>query len=361
MQHRKKTSCKGSTAVPPAPTFRRQTGEQPARYNCVMKADHDNSYKLMFSHAELVRDLLTGFVDEPWLAELDLDTLEKANGSYVADDLRDREDDVIWRVRFKERWLYLYILLEFQSKVDAHMAVRMLTYLGLLYQDLIRQGLVGEDGKLPPVLPIVLYNGKPRWSAATEIGEVIDTPPGRLRDFAPRLKYLLLDEGAIDESGPWALKNLAAAMFRLEKSRNLEQLADAVGALVDWLGAPDQAGIRRAFTVWLRRTLLPKRLTAPNLPYMGELLEIKTMLAESVKEWTQQWLQQGMQQGMQQGEAKGKAEGMHLLLERQLARRFGPLGEEAHRRLAAASIEQLEAWAERIFDAASLDALFDGH
>jgi predicted transposase YdaD len=326
-----------------------------------MKADHDNSYKLMFSHAELVRDLLTGFVDEPWLAELDLATLEKANGSYVADDLRDREDDVIWRVRFKERWLYLYILLEFQSTVDAHMAVRVLTYLGLLYQDLIRQGQAGEDGKLPPVLPIVLYNGKPRWSAATEIADLIDTPPGRQRDYAPRFKYLLLDEGAIDESGPWALKNLAAAIFRLEKSRGTASLAAAVGALVDWLGARDQAGIRRAFTVWIRRALLPARFPGINLPEMGDLLEIKTMLAESVMEWTQEWLQQGIQQGEAKGKVEGKAEEASLILQRLLARRFGPLSEETHRRLSAASLEQLETWVERIFDAASLDALFDGH
>ena len=49
--------------------------------------DHDNSYKLLFSHQEMVRDLLVGFVQEPWLAEIDFSTLEKVNGSYVTDDL----------------------------------------------------------------------------------------------------------------------------------------------------------------------------------------------------------------------------------------------------------------------------------
>ena len=35
-------------------------------------AEHDNSYKLLFSHVELVADLLRGFVHEPWAARLDL-------------------------------------------------------------------------------------------------------------------------------------------------------------------------------------------------------------------------------------------------------------------------------------------------
>jgi hypothetical protein len=167
---------------------------------------HDPSYKLLFSHPQMVRDLLVGFVAEPWVAELDFATLEQVSGSYVADDLRDREDDLRWRVRFRDRWLYLYLVLEFQARVDPFMAVRLLTYIGLLYQDLIRQGVTAATGKLPPVLPIVLYNGKPRWTAATELLDLIEPAPGRLADYAPRLRYLLLDEGAIDESAPGRCK-----------------------------------------------------------------------------------------------------------------------------------------------------------
>jgi predicted transposase YdaD len=61
-----------------------------------MAARHDNSYKLLFSHPEMVKDLLTGFVKEAWVEQLDFSTLEKVSGSYVSDELRDREDDIIW-------------------------------------------------------------------------------------------------------------------------------------------------------------------------------------------------------------------------------------------------------------------------
>jgi len=63
--------------------------------------EHDNSYKLLFSHQEMVADLLRGFVHEPWVEDADLSTLEHVSGSYVTDDLRDREDDIIWRVRLQ--------------------------------------------------------------------------------------------------------------------------------------------------------------------------------------------------------------------------------------------------------------------
>ena len=119
---------------------------------------HDHGYKKLFSHPEMVKDLLIGFVDYEWIHQLDFSTLEKLNSHYVTDDLRSRSDDVVWRVKFQDQWLYVYLLLEFQSTVDKYMAVRMLTYVGLLYQDLIKSKQLPDGEKLPPVLPIVLYN-----------------------------------------------------------------------------------------------------------------------------------------------------------------------------------------------------------
>jgi hypothetical protein len=316
-------------------------------------SQHDNSYKLLFSHPEMVRDLLSGFVHESWVADLDFNTLEIVSGSYVADDLRDRQDDIVWRLRIKDDWLYLYILLEFQSGVDTHMAVRILTYLGLLYQDLIKQKQFTPSGKLPPVLPIVLYNGKPRWHAELNISELIEVPPNKLRDYTPQLKYLLLDEGAVDESGPLALRNLSAALFSLEKSQDTTNMGQIVTALISWLGAPTQDSLRRAFTVWMRRVLLPGRLPGVTMPPLGDLVEVKTMLAETVLEWTQQW--------KQQGKAEGKAEGEAILLTRLLTKRFGPLSPDTAQRLQTATTEQLELWADRILDAPTLAAVFDGH
>ena len=83
-----------------------------------MHQDDDAGYKLLFSAPEVVRDLVLGFIPDPWLHGLDYATLEKVPASYVAEDLRQRSDAVVWRVKTGEEWLYLYILIEFQSRVD---------------------------------------------------------------------------------------------------------------------------------------------------------------------------------------------------------------------------------------------------
>jgi len=121
---------------------------------------------------------------------LDLGSLERVSASYVSDDIRDRHDDIVWRVKWGEEWLYVYILIEFQSTIDRYMPLRVLVYVGLLYQDLIREKKVGLSGKLPPVLPIVLYNGRQRWDGSVEMLDLIAAVPGGLSRYLPPISIL---------------------------------------------------------------------------------------------------------------------------------------------------------------------------
>lgn len=68
-------------------------------------AEHDPAYELRLSHREPVADLIRGFGHEDWVAELDFATLERVSEGSVSPDLRAREDGMIWRLRWGERWL----------------------------------------------------------------------------------------------------------------------------------------------------------------------------------------------------------------------------------------------------------------
>jgi predicted transposase/invertase (TIGR01784 family) len=327
---------------------------------------HDHSYKLLFSHPEMVADLLRGFVHEDWVAQLDFGSLEKVSGSFVADDLREREDDVIWRARWGDQWLYVYLLLEFQSTVDPFMAIRIMVYVGLLYQDLIRTQPLKPGERLPPVLPIVLYNGERPWNAAEDIGDLIAEVPGGLERYRPSLRYLLLDEGRYPDSELAGLRNLAAAVFRIENSANHEALQRALDALIGWLQAPEQESLRRSFVVWLNRVVLSSKLPGVEFPELNDLREIRNMLAERVKDWSRAWKQEARAEGREEGRKVGRQEGLEegqkqgefTMLVRLLELRFGPLDETARNRLDGADAETLLRWGERVLTASTLAEVF---
>ena len=298
----------------------------------------------------MVEGLLRDFVAEDWLALIDFSTLERQNGSYVTDDLREREDDIIWRVRVAGDWLYVYLLLEFQSRVDPWMAVRAMVYTGLLYQDLIKSGAVPEGTLLPPVFPLVLYNGAGRWTAARDIADLITPLPNALASYRPQHCYHLIDEGRI---GPDALAqagSVAAELVRLETlaKEGPAALRPILHRLTARLQGPRYDSLRRALTVWFVRVLLRRVMPGENLPEIHELQEVETMLAEYVEEWTEKW------------KREGKQEGKRDTLKRLLRRRFGELPPWAGVRIEEASGAQLDAWVDGIFAAETLQTLLDG-
>ena len=145
----------------------------------------------------------------------------------------------------------------------------------------------------------------------------------RMRDYEQAEKDLEELKAAMVEIptcryGLASVQNLAAALFRLENSRTPADVQRVLVALVAWLRDPEHESIRRAFTVWLKRVLLPGRLPTVSIPEVQDLAEMQSMLAERVIEWTQQWKEEGLQEGLQQGLAAERA-----LLLRQVRKRFG--------------------------------------
>ena len=130
-------------------------------------ANSDGLYNQLFSHPDMVAQLLREFVAGPWLADLDLDGMTRENAKFHAATGDRREADMVWRIpRRGGGDTYLMLLLEFQSTSDRWMALRVLIYAGLLWQHLVAEKRLPPDGRLPPILPVVLYNGDRRWDWA---------------------------------------------------------------------------------------------------------------------------------------------------------------------------------------------------
>jgi len=77
------------------------------------------------------------------------------------------------------------------------------------------------------------------------------------------MQYLLLAAGAIAESAPWDLRNLVAALFRLETSPAPAERASVLGALLDGLQDPARAALQRGVAVWIQRVWMDERVKVP--------------------------------------------------------------------------------------------------
>ncbi len=64
-------------------------------------------------------------------------------------------------------------------------------------------------------------------------------------------------------------------------------------------------------------------------------------------------------EGRTEGRTEGRAEGEARVLRRQLTRRFGPLPAWVEAKLTTAGSDQLEAWADRVLEATTLEGIFE--
>jgi len=254
----------------------------------------------------MMADLISGFLDPEFAAACDVTTLKRCNGSYVTDDLREREDDLIWSVRYGDRTLIIFLLIEFQSTPDPTMPIRIMSYMALLWQDLIRTGKHSVRKQLPGILPIVLYNGESPWNVPDDIGASILMPDPVLR-FRPSVPYLVVDELRLTLHHLVETRNLAASLFGLEQSSGTADLFLLGQRLNAWMKKnPEFDPLRRDFSLFFENTLkTDKNKPLPN-PFCGE-----TMLAEKVKRWTAEL--------KAEGKVEGIAEGQRRLLQRMKA------------------------------------------
>ena len=284
-------------------------------------------YRKLFSNPVIMRELLVSFVHEPWVDQLDFSAAERLDRTFVSESFNERESDLIWKLKFKGEDIYLYLLIEFQSSVDRFMALRVLRYLTEFYQFLVDSKSLANHRRLPPVFPLVLYNGDARWTAPERFEELVDQRIGP--EFVPSFRYFKLAENEIPTQTLENISNLVAALFLVE-TMEPEELSAKIATVVRMIETEHEEEIA-LFAAWLANFFGSNNHPLPLAT--GNLLEVKTMLATKLKlielEWLERGREEGKEKGIEEGKAKGIEEGIEKGIEeghRDAARRLKMLG-----------------------------------
>ncbi|MEQ8223011.1 MAG: Rpn family recombination-promoting nuclease/putative transposase, partial [Candidatus Eremiobacterota bacterium] len=242
----------------------------------------DRGYKLLFSHPKMVEDLIKSFVKEEFIDKIDYSTLKPVKSSFVSSGFKSRETDVIWTLKIDGKEAYVYILIDFQSTVDKFMALRLMTYTGLFYEYLLKQKKKKKKklpDKLPPVFPVLLYNGTKKWSAPLNINELIDISFPSLRKYIPQFCYYKIEETDFTRESLLEIENLVSRLFLIELSK-IEELADIIEDTINILKKEVNKELQRDFGLWIRGILGKKHFNI-DLNKLDEM-EVRPMLLETL-------------------------------------------------------------------------------
>ena len=311
---------------------------------------HDSLFRALLSDPERAAAFLRDHLPNDVAGLLDDAPPVPLEGSFVDETLARSQSDLLFRVRLKSgRDAFVYVLIEHKSCADPGVPLQMASYMIRVWKR-----HAGEDAAklraLPPIIPIVLYHGRERWTVSSSLAAAIDSADEEALAFAQGFGHILRDIGQIPAEELSRHAALRAGLLVLK--RQAMELLDAV--LRD---LPDDSELQRQAMEYIVRVYdgadLERLRSALQAAKQDRLEAFVGTIAETL-------IEQGKAEGEAKGMARGLAEGEAKSLARLLERRFGPLPRSARDRIAAAPLEQLDAWLDGVFDARSLDDLLGG-
>ena len=337
--------------------------------------DPDATYKHILSHAIMVEELLRWLVAErhgmqALVDALDFSTLTRMHEQSVSDGdaaLHRHSNDMVWRVHLREGgeedavtaakrtdrtasppgddraepeacgpWLYLVVMLEFQSTVDYLMPLRIRNYVDRFHMEQWRGRRFRSTDRLAPVLPIVLYIGKLRWTAARRVIDLVT--PGATQAGGeegnetwradPRFAgdgYVLLDSHRVGRED--SRHDNAAALLAGLENPSPSTLPELVGAVCRRLRAPELRELKEIMLEWAAWRARQAGLTIEEedmaqVNRMENPDDVEAFYRTRAQVWEEERRAEGRVEGRVEGRAEGRVMGQRESMRRQAAMKF---------------------------------------
>ena len=276
----------------------------PSSYTAQMAHLHDSGYKYLFFTPNWCKSCWKPSPRRACPSCSTTPRLRLESGNYVTPAMKPRADDLVWSVETGKGGGFISFAAGVSIHPDDTMPMRMLQYVAALYDHLLRSKAVDIADGLPPVLPIVLYNGDARWRQSSELYSLIRPHPPVLKPFQPQRNSGCWTKApsrrragrhAAGDGGDFCFEHTpdtAAA------KRAIRSLADAIAK------SPVRQRLDRVLAHWVKYRL-ETRMPGLNTPDADELTRGIKMLETNIDRWEAQAIARGCSRGFNKACSEG--------------------------------------------------------
>ena len=182
------------------------------------KTEVDKKHDKIFKEILLNKEEASRFIYINFNVFVRPDELELCNSEFRTKNNKVLEVDILYKVKGKQ----LFFLIEHQTKVDKYMVYRILNY----QTEIINRykPKIGENKPAPIIMSAVIYTGKGKWTAKTNLGELQE-------DVENGVKLILGNEKNVGNYKVIDIKDsnkeeLEKSNYVLDKACLFEQLED---------------------------------------------------------------------------------------------------------------------------------------
>jgi predicted transposase/invertase (TIGR01784 family) len=325
---------------------------------------HDHIFRYGFGHTDVARAHFEAYLPAAVASGVEWSGLEQVQESFIDEELKKTESDLLYRAPLKDGGeIFLYVLFEHQRSRDYRMPLRLLSYMVRIWTKWIAEhgGSPRRRPRLPLIVPMVLYNGKQRWTVSNAFIELF--PEGDVRDalasMIPNFRYDILDlsQAPDDDIQGAALGQMVMLLLKWAGRDDFwDRFPEWLSTMETILNTPNH-GIQTIEA--LLRYIMSVAAGPPPDNIRPQLRQHLTPQAEqTLMTWAEQLKQQGIQQGITERDRAEQQRASQRVV-RMLRLKFHEAVNEATiQRTQSGSIEELERWTERILIAETCEGVF---
>ena len=269
--------------------------EDTEEYKVITKAKHhkhDKLFREILNNKKEIVKLINKYITPQ--TKITEEKIEKYDTKYITKGHEERQADVVYKIKEKE----VYFLIEHQTKVDELMAYRILEYsIEIIRTKLVEMIESKRKGKIPRIIPIVIYTGQREWKAKRTVEE-IQVEFEHLKGIDVITGYKLVDirdeKEAIEEG------TAVARMSVIERMKDTEEIIEVVKKMSKYIKEKEE---RKEFAREIKY-LLEDKLTKE------EIRKIEEILIEREGEEGMLHAQMVIRRDFERAKEEGRREGM---------------------------------------------------
>lgn len=308
----------------------------------------DNGAKLIFDDPILCAEFLRGYTDIGLLKDVQPEDIEDISERFLPMWQEGRDCDSVKKIHVKGSSLFLIAIVEHQAKVYYDMSFKILRYIVMVLTDYEKEqekqnpgSTNAKDFKYPPILPIVYYEGKEKWTAVRNFKERVHFSE-TLGKYIPDFEYVVVPISSYTNQELIQRRDelsLLMLINKMKSSADFKELKELPEEYFEYLeqNTPEYLLklIGNLVAIFLYRLNIPRK----EVEEITDRIERRefTMLFDSFEAYD---VQETRRVSRLEGKTEGRAEAVLILLEE-----VGMVPEELRKSiLQETSEEKLKQW-----------------
>lgn len=202
-----------------------------------IQSPHDKLFRASMQYPEVAREFLELNLPESIKKGLDFSTIVTCPNSFIDEELKLLQSDVLLKALVFGEEAYLYILAEHQSKPDHLMPLRLMKYMTKIWDFHCKQSGTKKSLPLPVIAPLVFFTGKGKYNAAQTLWDLCGSQSETMRNIL-HTPFPLIDANTVSKdiltSHLWAgtMEVIMQNRFKQHIGHGLQEIAGNLNRLI---------------------------------------------------------------------------------------------------------------------------------